>query len=167
LRTGLTARIPLGRPEATMTRARPKQILVPTDFSDAANEARGYALMLGDVLGARLHILHVMPDPLVMGWGVDKAHLPQMLERTERNVREQIDAMLTAEERAKFKVQVSVETGSPAAKILEYAAAHHIDLIVMGTTGRGALERMWVGSVTQRVLQDAACPVVSLQQPRR
>jgi nucleotide-binding universal stress UspA family protein len=146
---------------------KPRQILVPTDFSDESNAAKVYATMLAESFGATLHVLHVIPDPLAMGWGVDAAYLPQLLERTERNVREQLDKVVTAEERKKFGGRIAVETGSPVAKIIEYAGKNGVDLIVMGTHGRGAVERMWVGSVTQGVLQRAACPVVSVQQPRR
>jgi nucleotide-binding universal stress UspA family protein len=146
---------------------KPSQILVPTDFSDESNAAKVYAVMLADAFGATLHVLHVIPDPLAMGWGVDAAYLPQLLERTEREVRERLDNVLTADERKKFSARIAVEIGSPVAKILEYADKNGIDLIVMGTHGRGMLERIWVGSVTQGVMQRAACPVVSVQQPRR
>jgi nucleotide-binding universal stress UspA family protein len=145
----------------------PRQILVPTDFSEESNAAKVYATMLAESLGATLHVLHVIADPLAMGWGVDAAYLPQLLERTERNVREQLDKVVTAGDREKLGARVAVETGSPVTKIVEYAGKNGIDLIVMGTHGRGAMERMWVGSVTQGVLQRAACPVVSVQQPRR
>lgn len=146
--------------------ANPRNILVPTDFSDAANAAKAYALLFAEAFGATIHLLHVIPDPLAMGWGVDSAYLPQLLERTERNVREQLNGTLAPEERARFQVQFAVETGSPVDRILDYAEAHAIDLIVMGTQGKGRVERMWVGSVTQGVLRQAACPVVSVQQPR-
>ena len=146
--------------------ASPRSILVPTDFSEAANAAKAYATVLADSFGATLHILHVIPDPLAMGWGVDAAYLPQLLERTERTVREQLEGTLRPEERAKFRVQLAVETGTPVDRIIEYAQKHRIDLIVMGTQGRGTVERMWIGSVTQGVLRRASCPVVSVQQPK-
>lgn len=146
---------------------KPQRILVPTDFSEESNAAKVYATMLADALGGTLHVLHVIPDPLAMGWGVDAAYLPQMLEQTERNVREQLDRVLTAEERQRLSAEIAVEIGSPAARIVEYAEKNGIDLIVMGTRGRGAIERMWVGSVTQAVMRRAPCPVVCVQQPRR
>jgi len=149
-----------------MTRSKPRAILVPTDFSEASTAAKNYAAMLADALGATLHVLHVIPDPLAMGWGVSVARLPQLLEHTEQEVRDELDKAITPDERARLSVQVAVDTGSPAEKILAYAAAQHIDLIVMGTVGRGAIEKMWVGSITQRVLQQATCPVVAVQQPR-
>ena len=145
---------------------RPRGILVPTDFSEAADAAKAYATVLAEAFGATLHVLHVIPDPLAMGWGVDAALLPQLLERTERNVRERLESVLKPEEQSKFRVQLSVETGSPVDRIIAYAEKNPIDLIVMGTQGRGTVERMWVGSVTQGVLRRASCPVVSVQQPR-
>jgi nucleotide-binding universal stress UspA family protein len=102
-----------------------------------------------------------------MGWGVDAAYLPQMLERIERDAREQLEKSLPSGERSKLPTHVAIETGSPAAMIVAYAESHDIDLIVMGTHGRGAIERMWVGSVTQGVLHRAQCPVVSVREPRR
>jgi universal stress protein A len=146
--------------------ARPQGILVPTDFSEASNAAKAYATVLAEAFGATLHVLHVIADPLAMGWGVDAAYLPQLLERTERNVRERLESLLKPEDRSKFRVELSVETGSPVDRIIAYAEKNHIDLIVMGTQGRGTVERMWVGSVTQGVLRRASCPVVSVQQPR-
>jgi nucleotide-binding universal stress UspA family protein len=145
---------------------RPQRILVPTDFSGASNAAKVYATALADVFGATLHALHVIPDPLTLGWGIDAAHLPQLLDRTQRQVQERLDILLTPEERAKCRAQFAVSVGSPATRIVEYAIKHDVDLIVMGTHGRGAVERMWVGSVTEGVLQRAQCPVVSIREAR-
>jgi nucleotide-binding universal stress UspA family protein len=141
-------------------------VLVPTDFSGAANAAKAYATVLADAFGATLHVLHVVPDPLAGGWSVDSAYLPQMLERTEAHAHQQLETLLTPEERARLHVQLAVEIGAPVDAILGYARKHGIDLIVMGTQGKSTVERMWVGSVTQGVLRSASCPVVSVQQPR-
>jgi nucleotide-binding universal stress UspA family protein len=149
-----------------MPKTKPRHILVPTDFSEAANAAKAYATVLADTFGATLHVLHVIPDPIALGWGVDAAHLPQLFERTERTVREQLDAALTPEERASLRVELAMDTGAPVDCIIRYAEKHGVDLIVMGTQGRGTVERMWIGSVTQGVLRRALCPVVSVQQPR-
>lgn len=143
-----------------------QNILAPTDFSDAANAAKTYAVVLAEAFGATLHVLHVVPDPLAGGWSVDAAYLPQMLERTEDRAHGQLETLLTPDERARLRVQLVVETGAPVDAILAYAEQHGIDLIVMGTQGKGTVERMWVGSVTQGVLRRAVCPVVSVQQPR-
>jgi nucleotide-binding universal stress UspA family protein len=145
--------------------SRPTNILIPTDFSDASREAMLYGAMLAEALGAKLHVMHVIPDPLDLGWAVDKAYLPQLLERTERVAREQLASQLTPDEQRRCHPHFVVETGAPASKIVDYATREHIDLIVIGTHGRGALEKLWVGSVTHAVLLKAPCPVVSVQHP--
>jgi len=81
-------------------------------------------------------------------------------------VRTQLETALTAEQRDACRAELAMETGAPVNRIIEYAEKHGIDLIVMGTQGRGAVERMWIGSVTQGVLRRAPCPIVSVQQPR-
>ena len=105
----------------------PQHILVPTDFSDASDAARMYAAALAEAFGATLHALHVIPDPLALGWGVDAAHLPQLLDRTQREVQERLDVLLTPEEPAQCHAQFAVETGSPATRIVEYANKHGVD----------------------------------------
>lgn len=144
---------------------RPKTILVPTDFSDSSKEAVLYGAMLAEALGADLHILHVILDPIDLGWAVDKAYIGQFFDRTESVARDQLASVLTAEEQQRCQPKFAIETGAPASKIVEYAKKHAIDAIVMGTHGRGALEKLWVGSVTHAVLAQAPCPVVSVQHP--
>lgn len=145
---------------------KPTTILVPTDFSEASLEAKAYAVMLAEAFGASVHLLHILTDPVTLGWGIEQAYLPQMLERIEADAREQLEALSTPAERKALDVHAAIEIGSPAEKILAYAAGHGIDLIVMGTHGRGAVERLWVGSVTERVLRHASCPVVSVRRLR-
>jgi nucleotide-binding universal stress UspA family protein len=83
-----------------------------------------------------------------------------------REAREKLDTklqtVLTDEERAVLTVETAVGMGRPADEIIEYADNHGIDLIVMGTHGRGGVEKMWLGSVTEKVLRKARCPVLVL-----
>ena len=146
-----------------------KHILVPTDFSKLSDAAAAYAAKLAIALQASLHIQHVVVDPLASGWAVDVAQLPGLLERTAAEARERLDTklktVLTDEERAALSVvESSVGTGQPADEIVEYADTHGIDLIVMGTHGRGGVEKMWLGSVTEKVLRKAHCPVLALRE---
>ncbi len=145
-----------------------QHILVPTDFSELSDAAAAYAAKLAIVLQASLHVQHVVVDPLAGGWAVDTAQLPGLLERTAAEAREKLDrklkTILTDEERAALNVVASsVGIGQPADEIVEYADNHSIDLIVMGTHGRGGVERMWLGSVTEKVLRKAHCPVLALR----
>ena len=144
-----------------------KHILVPTDFSELSNAAAAYAAKLAIALKASLHIQHVLVDPISGEWAVDAARLPHVLDETAEKAREKLDAklkkVLTVDERAALTVETAVGTGHPPDEILEYADSHGIDLIVMGTHGRGGVERMWLGSVTEKVLRKAHCPVLALR----
>jgi nucleotide-binding universal stress UspA family protein len=142
----------------------PNRILVPTDFSEACDAAKVYATALAGFFGARLHVLHVIPDPFTPGWGVDNAHLPLHLERRQREVRRRLETLLPAKDRDQIDAELAVEAGSPSAVIADYVNKHDIDLIVMGTHGRSALVRMWAGSVTKDVLHLVRCPVVIVHE---
>lgn len=148
------------------TFAQPAHILVPTDFSEASEDAIAYALLLARAFGATLHLLHVLADPHSLGWGVEQAYLPRMLERVEMETRQRLEAAVPASARDGVAVRCTVEVGSPVEVVLAHAG-RDADLIVMGTHGRGAVERLWLGSVTERVLQRAPCPVVSVRPLRR
>jgi nucleotide-binding universal stress UspA family protein len=88
----------------------PRHIVVPTDFSDASNAAKIYATMFADTFGAALHVLRVIPDPLAMGWAVEAASRPRLLDRTERSVRERLEQLLSPDDRQKFSAHIAVET---------------------------------------------------------
>ncbi len=147
-----------------------KNILVPTDFSELSNVAAVYAAKLAVALKATLHIQHVVADPLSGGWATDVGQLPVVLERIANEAREKLDKtlsrILSAQERAALgNVESSVGTGSPADEIMQYADNHNIDLIVMGTHGQGGVEKMWLGSVTEKVLRKVHCPVLAVRRP--
>ena len=138
----------------------PKNILAPTDFSEVSKVAVGYAAKLADAVHASLHLHHVAPDPKAGNWAVESAGMGHTLDQTAGNVREKLDTLLTAEERANLTLESYVGFGAPADQIVDYAGTHDVDLIVMGTHGRGGIEKMWLGSVTEKVLRQADCPVL-------
>ena len=74
---------------------------------------------------------------------------------------------LTAEKKERLNLTSYVGFGAPANQIVEYAEKNDIDLIVMGTHGRSGLEKMWLGSVTEKVLRQAHCPVLVVRQLSR
>jgi hypothetical protein len=84
---------------------KPRRILVTHRLQRSRERRQELCDGVGGRVGATLHVLQVIPDPLAMGLGVDAAYLPQLLERTERNVREQLEASLTPQEREKFHVE--------------------------------------------------------------
>jgi nucleotide-binding universal stress UspA family protein len=136
-----------------------ERILVATDFSDASSVALGYGRAFARTFGASLHLLHVMENMFLRPVPVDPYQMKaaMMTRLVER---------LTDEDRASLHATAILETSDNAAEeIVKYAGAHDIDLIVMGTHGRGAVERWLVGSVAERVVRTAPCPVLTVKHP--
>ena len=142
----------------------PKNILAPTDFSDVSNSAVAYAGKLAVATGARLHLHHAMSGALSGKGGVGASHLGHALDDAETEGKAKLDELLDKDERAKLSLTSYVGLGQPADQITEYAAKHGVDLIVMGTHGRSGFEKVWLGSVTEKVLRHASCPVLVVRQ---
>ena len=134
-----------------------KTVLVATDFGPAANAALTYGWALARNFGAEIHLLHVMENSFLRASPADPhAHRVAVI----RTLHEQ----LTAGDRP--KAHVVVETSdNPADAITEYANTANIDLIVIGTNGRSGVAQLLVGSVAERVVRMARCPVLTVKHP--
>ena len=144
------------------------KILVATDFGPASETALGYGRALAERFGAALHVLHVTENVYLMAAsGYDYASVPPGLqEDIERAALKQTDALLTDEDRRMLHAKaVTVTHNTPAAAIVEYARANGVDLILLGTHGRGAFSHLFMGSVAERVVRTAPCPVLTLRHP--
>ena len=142
-----------------------KTILVPTDFSDASGAALDYARALAAAFGSALHLLHVVQDPYVQPWAAEAfgVSLAGVLERWEQDARAQLEQLVPEAERQARPVQCDTRVGHPFVEILNYAQAHQVDLIVMGTHGRGPVAHVLLGSVTEKVVRKAPCPVLTVR----
>jgi nucleotide-binding universal stress UspA family protein len=139
-----------------------KRILVPYDFSETSTAAVKYATDLARTFGARLFFLHV-GDQAQTDF---QTEFPIGLEgAVEDAVRERLHKILSPQEQAEFHPEFAVRPGSPAAEIVRYAAAENADLIVMGTHGRGFVGHVVMGSVAERVVRTAPCPVLTIRNP--
>jgi len=136
-----------------------KNVLVATDFSPPSEAALTYARALAGTFGASLHVLHVAENFFLRSTPSDPHAIVAAKLRTLKN--RLTDADFTAL-RAKPTVEVS---DSPAEAIVEYAQAEGVDLIVMGTHGRNAVSQLLVGSVAERVVRLAPCPVLTVRRP--
>jgi nucleotide-binding universal stress UspA family protein len=149
---------------------RIKNILVATDFSECSDSALTYGRALAHRFGARLHVLHtveIMP-PDVVGMGGFVSAVPQLQADLEKGAREQLDRVLTAEDRRELAGVTVLTTGeTPAQAIDEYAAKSNIDLIVIGTHGRKGLSHLVMGSVAEKIVRTAPCPVLTVRHPQR
>ena len=126
-----------------MTRPESHHVVFATDFSPSSDAAEKVAIEYARALEARLHVLHV-----TLG-SAGKKHLDNL-----KGLKENIPASID--------VVTAVETGNPAKQIVRYAERVEADLIVMGTHGRTGVTRALMGSVTERVVRTANCPVLTV-----
>ncbi|HVQ15625.1 MAG TPA: universal stress protein [Vicinamibacterales bacterium] len=143
------------------------RILVPTDFSAPSESALATAKDLAVRFGASLHLVHVLEDPYAVAAYSSEAlgYLPPGIKASwQQEAEKHLNALLTPAERAQFMATTTVLfSGSAAREIVDHARNNHIDLIVMGTHGRGGVAHLLLGSVTERVVRTATCPVLTVR----
>jgi len=87
------------------------------------------------------------------------------MEQIEAEARNRLHGVMTDAGRLRLRVELVMEQGSPFLEIIRYAKDHDIDLIVMGTHGRGPIAHMLMGSVAEKVVRRAPCPVLTVKHP--
>lgn len=125
------------------------RILVPTDFSPSSDETIRFAKTLARKFGTALHLIHVLED-----WPIREFAATQRL----------MNAQVTDADRAALTVTSTVLRGAIATTIVDYATAHQIDLIIMGTEGQGG--HGFLGRVVERVVGLGPCPVLTVKPER-
>lgn len=145
-----------------------KNILVATDFSAPSVVALAYGRDLARTYNARLHVLHVVED-LVMRYSPEIAYaMPQMQKDLEAGAWRDMNAAITEDDRRTLNVVPVVEMATNFADaIVRYAKGNAIDLIVSGTHGRGAVQHFLLGSVAERLVRVAPCPVLTVREHER
>jgi nucleotide-binding universal stress UspA family protein len=141
-----------------------KVILVPTDFSESARHALTYGMSFAREYGARLVLLHVVEN-LTVGYASDLFPVPmaEVFQEISGYAKAEL-AKLGAEAREKeVEVEEQVVQGKPSAEIIRFAAEKGVDMIVLGTHGKGMLDQALFGSTTERVVRRAPCPVLSVR----
>ena len=144
-----------------------KNILVATDFGEASDAALSYGRDLARTYGATLHVLHVAEN-LVVRYANDEALalLPQLQTDVDEAARKRMAELVTHEDRTMLRAKpVVLEAFGPAEAIVEYAKTYNVDIIVMGTHGRGGFAHLLMGSVAERVVRTAPCPVLTVRHP--
>ncbi|MFO0948199.1 MAG: universal stress protein [Planctomycetota bacterium] len=145
-----------------------KKICVPTDFSPHAEQALRYGATMAASFGAKLHLLHVVQDidafvtePTGMaGWSAT-----EILDDLKKGAAE---GLKETANRLPAELQPVVQTvthGIPFHEISRYAKQEGIDLIILGTHGRTGLKHFLLGSVAERVVRSAPCPVLTVRHP--
>ena len=141
-------------------------ILVPTDFSEASGHALRYACGLAEALGASIHVLHTVEMVHIAAGYMELYPPPQeYFDELEKAARSNLAATLTAEATERFRAAFVLRSGSPAQEILVYLKEHsEVDLVVMATHGRGGVARLMMGSVADKVVRAARCPVLTVRE---
>jgi nucleotide-binding universal stress UspA family protein len=141
-----------------------KKILVPTDFSDTSSLALKYGRDLAEAYNASLHVLHVVQDPYSLPWAAEglPASLGEILQEWERDAWQRMRALVP--DAADHDIKLATRIGSPYPEILRYAEEEQIDLVVMGTHGRGAVGHMLMGSVAEKMVRKSPCPVLTVRE---
>ena len=137
------------------------RIVVPTDFSDCAEEAWKLAQRVAETLQSEVVLVHVFVPPPIYGdplvISADKTW--EVYEKARQWVAEALD------KDKGVTVRPGMRTGSPAQEIVDVARSEQADLVIMGTHGRGGMSRVLLGSVADRVIRLAPCPVLTVRTP--
>jgi nucleotide-binding universal stress UspA family protein len=142
------------------------RILVPMDFSAPSDAALDYARTVATRFGASLHLLHVAEDPYRAVYSAE-VFVPEMEGLRDEILGDAIGRLkdrLRSSDETELHAAAEAVLGTPAGSIVEYAGAHDIDLIVMGTHGRGGMSHLLMGSVAERVVRTAPCPVLTVRE---
>ena len=136
-----------------------QKALVPTDFSTNADKALEFAMTLAASCQASLHLLYVDDDPLLNSPTTSEDFRAKFEDRMAST----LASLLDDEHRRSLRTEYAVARGDAAMEIVDYAAEHEIDLIVVGTKGRSSIADILLGSVANKVVHKAKCPVVTVR----
>ena len=145
-----------------------KKILVATDFSEPSDAAFAYGRQLARAFGAGLTVFHAAENLASRGYGSEGFVFiePEFQSQVEAAARQRARALLSDEDRRELRAEAVVVTAiSPAAAIADYARREQIDLIIVGTHGRSGVAHLMMGSVAERVVRTAPCPVLTVRHP--
>ncbi len=148
-----------------------KEILLPLDGSEVSESALAPARQLAETLGARLHIIQVSSQSEdfslmrgaefgTMGSEYSQQVLDEVITAQRDRIQRYLDEVAEGLTPNGLEVVKAIAEGPPADKIVDYAEASGIDLIIMSTHGRGGVRRFLVGSVTDKVIRSTALPVL-------
>lgn len=149
------------------------KILSATDFSEDSSFALSYAEELAKRFTAEIILLHVdqaLPPVMIspdMGPVMDVGAMTRIGEEQRMAAQKELDKLVNRMREAGLKARSLLKVGSPFVEIIHAAQGDGADLIVMGTHGRTGIAHMLMGSVAERVVQKAHCPVLTIRHPDR
>jgi nucleotide-binding universal stress UspA family protein len=144
-----------------------RRILLPTDFSEAADQALAAATLIllgsGDAEILLVHTYHIAPTVVPLG-GFGNGAPPMLVKNAHQLAEAAAEPSAAALRERGFHVEVVVERGDPAEVVTELAADRNIDVIVMGTRGHSKWRQLLLGSTAERIVEHAPCPVLTVHR---
>jgi len=146
------------------TAANIQRILVPHDFSETAQAALDYALDLAQKLGAGITVVHAYEYP-VLAYPEGPALTADLMRQVQTAAGAALDAVVTKSRRPGIAIDSALRQGPPWSEVIAAAKEGKADLVVIGTHGRKGLSRALLGSVAEKVVRTAPCPVLTVHGP--
>ena len=144
-----------------------RTILVPLDFSPSSDAVLEWAAHLAEEHGSRLVLLHAYHLPVDFQQ-LEGAYLPpDFWTQVKADASQNLDRYAVRLRERGLEVETSIREGYPASVIEDEARARHADLVVIGTRGHTGLKHLLLGSVAERVVQKAPCPVLTVKTPEK
>ena len=145
-----------------------KEILVAVDFSAGSAHALQHALEIAEKFGANLLLLHVVHDPAeAPGFYASKKAGKKVLRNMAQTAEQMMEEFVSTHLKKFKKFKTHIAPGLPPSQIVKLAKKAGVDLIVVGTHGRSGLKRLMLGSVADRVIRSAPCPVLTVHEPKK
>ncbi len=142
------------------------RIVVPTDFSESSEEAWALAQRVAGTLGSEVVLAHVFVEPIFYGDpSLAGDTTREVFEQGRKWVEDELEKWASAARPQGMTVRTIVRTGSANEEIVNLATDERAELIIIGTHGRTGLNRLLLGSVTDRVIRFAPCPVLTVRTP--
>ncbi len=142
-----------------------QKVLFATDFSGPAKQAEKYACAMAQQFGAELHLLHVVSTEAMLaapdatsGYTMPASNIKEETDAAEKALVDLLDPAWAKDR----KIVRSVQVGNPTYEIVQYAKDHEIELLVIGTHGRTGLTRLLLGSLAEKLVRLAPCPVLTV-----
>jgi len=146
-----------------------KNIVVATDFGEPADVALTYGRNFARAFSANLYVVHVVND---LATAAPVSEIPMDFTKVQAQIdaeaRASLDVLITDDDLRTLKVtKTLLASSTPARAILDYAAEIRADIIIVGTHGRGGLAEFFLGSVAQKIVRSAPCPVLTVRANER
>ena len=143
---------------------QPRKILVPTDFSKDSDSAFRMALSIAATYQARIFLLHVISKQSLADYCLDQNLVDRFLNESIVFSNEKLQEVIDKnQQKGNIKVIPDIRNGQPYEEILKEAFDRKIDLIVIASHGKTGLQKYFIGSVTEKVMKEAKCPVLLIR----